>query len=218
MADLIPDRLKQLRLARGWSLAKLGEMIGTSGQNVSKLELGKARLTLDWMNKFAQAFGIEPLELMQVAPRSSPPDPRQAGPDRFDIPQYSVDPRDMIPVRSAGRGGNGQSMFLEDGPIEWTPRPNVLKTVRDAYAIYMVGDSMIPRYHPGWLIYVHPFKPPARGRAVAVTLANNEVLVKEWLGQDATHLMLRQYNPAEELRIPLAEVRDVHLIVGSAEE
>ena len=219
MTDPVSARLKQLRMARGWSLAKLGE---TSGQNVSKIELGKARMTLDWVTKFARAFDIEPLELMRAeseqTSQSVTPEVVAATPHRLDRPQFSVDPRDLIPVRSAGRGGNGQSMFLEDGPIEWTQRPSVLQTVRDAYAIYMVGDSMSPRYQPGWLLYVHPFKPPMRGRAVAVTLTTNEVLVKEWVSQDTTLLALRQLNPQQELKIPLAQVRDIHLVVGSTEE
>jgi phage repressor protein C with HTH and peptisase S24 domain len=222
MTDPVSARLKQLRMDRGWSLAKLGKMVGTSGQNVSKIELGKARMTLDWVTKFARAFGIEPLELMRGDPEPGPtlvlPENVAASPNRLALPQFSADPRDMIPVRSAGRGGNGQSMFLEDGPIEWTQRPSVLQTVRDAYAIYMVGDSMAPRYQPGWLLYVHPFKPPMRGRAVAVTLTTNEVLVKEWVSQDMSQLGLRQLNPAQELKIPLSQVRDVHLVVGSTEE
>jgi phage repressor protein C with HTH and peptisase S24 domain/DNA-binding XRE family transcriptional regulator len=222
MTDPVSARLKQLRIARGWSLAKLGEMVGTSGQNVSKIELGKARMTLDWVTKFARAFGIEPLELMRDEPAhrvgAAPPTSVAAESARLEVQQHSVDPRDVIPVRSAGRGGNGQSMFLEDGPIEWTRRPSVLQTVRDAYAVYMVGDSMTPRYQPGWLLYVHPFKPPTRGRAVVVTLTNNEVLVKEFVSQDPTVLALRQLNPEQELRIPLAQIRDVHLVVGSTEE
>ncbi len=67
---------------------------------------------------------------------------------------------DQIPIRSAARGGGDQEMFLEDGPIGYTPRPANLGGVRSAYAIYMVGDSMEPRYQPGWLLHVNPFKPP----------------------------------------------------------
>jgi phage repressor protein C with HTH and peptisase S24 domain len=219
MADPVSNRLKQLRMARGWSLAQLGEMIGTSGQNVSKIELGKARLTLDWVTKFARAFDIDPLELMRdESPTRVAATPVAATPERLPISQQSVDRNDLIPVRSAGRGGNGQTMFLSDGPIDYARRPMALQTARDAYAVYMVGDSMSPRYEPGWLLYVHPFKPPTRGRAVVVTLRNDIVLVKEWVSQDATTLTLRQLKPAEELRFPLAEVRDIHLVVGSTEE
>ena len=44
--------------------------------------------------------------------------------------------------RSAARGGGEQEMFLEDGPIGYTPRPSNLSGVRGAYAIYMIGDEL----------------------------------------------------------------------------
>jgi hypothetical protein len=59
-------------------------------------------------------------------------------------------------------------MFLEDGPIGYTPHPAKLGGVCSAYAIYMVGDRMEPRYEPVWLLHANPFKPPTRGRDVVL--------------------------------------------------
>jgi len=98
---------------------------------------------------------------------------------------------DQIPVRSAARGGGDQEMFLEDGPIGYTPRPANLGGVRSAYAIYMVGDSMEPRYEPGWLLHVNPFKPPTRGRDVVLYKADNAVLIKQFVGWEGDTLVLR---------------------------
>jgi hypothetical protein len=75
---------------------------------------------------------------------------------------------DQMPIRSAARGGGDQEMFPEDGPIGYTPRPANLGGVRSAYAIYMVGDSMEPRWEPGWLLHVNPFKPVTRARDVVL--------------------------------------------------
>ena len=93
-------------------------------------------------------------------------------------------------------------MFLADGPIGYTPRPANLNGVRGAYAIYMVGDSMEPRYEQGWLLHVNPFKPPTRGRDVVVykTGPGGADQAVRPLGQDA--LLLRQLNPPQELRVP----------------
>jgi hypothetical protein len=89
--------------------------------------------------------------------------------------------------RSASRGGD-QEMFFEDGAIDYTPRPADLEGVRAAYAIYMVGDSMEPRYEPGWLLHVNPFKPATRGRDVVVYKKNQAVLMKQFVGWRATRL------------------------------
>jgi phage repressor protein C with HTH and peptisase S24 domain len=124
----------------------------------------------------------------------------------------------IIPIRSAATGGGDQEMFLEDGPIGYTPRPANLGGVRSAYAIYMVGDSMEPRYEPGWLLHVNPFKPPTRGRDVVVYKADNSVLIKQFVGWESDTLVLHQLNPTDTLRVPRAEVRECHLVVGADQE
>jgi phage repressor protein C with HTH and peptisase S24 domain len=124
------------------------------------------------------------------------------------------DPRDLIPVRSAARGGDEQQMFLEDGPIDHIPRPPSLRHVRDAYSIYMIGESMTPRFRPGQLLHVNPYKPAQAGAGVVVTKTDNAVLIKEFVRRGATVLYLRQYNPPMELEYPLAAIRDVHTVVG----
>ena len=125
---------------------------------------------------------------------------------------------EQIPIRSAARGGTDQEMFLEDGPIGYTPRPANLGGVRSAYAIYMVGDSMEPRYEPGWLLHVNPFKPPTRGRDVVVYKEGQAVLIKQFVGWDGDTLVLHQLNPPDTLRIPRDQVRECHLVVGADQE
>jgi len=125
---------------------------------------------------------------------------------------------DQIPIRSGARGGTDQEMFLADGPIGYTPRPANLAGVRSAYAIYMVGDSMQPRYEPGWLLHVNPFKPPTRGRDVVVYKEGQAVLIKQFVGWEGDTLVLRQLNPPATLRIPRDQVRDCHLVVGADQE
>lgn len=133
-------------------------------------------------------------------------------------PARAFSESDRIPIRSGARGGTDQEMFLEDGPIGYTPRPANLSGVRSAYAIYMVGDSMEPRYEPGWLLHVNPFKPPIRGRDVVVYKEGQTVLIKQFVGWEGDTLVLRQLNPSDTLRIPREQVRECHLVVGSDQE
>jgi phage repressor protein C with HTH and peptisase S24 domain len=98
------------------------------------------------------------------------------------------------------------------------PRPANLNGVRGAYAIYMVGDSMEPRYEQGWLLHVNPFKPPTRGRDVVVYKKGDAVLIKQFVRWEGDALVLRQLNPGEELRVPRDEVMECHLVVGVDQE
>ena len=77
---------------------------------------------------------------------------------------------------------------------------------------------MEPRYEPGWLLHVNPFKPPIRGRDVVVYKQDNAVLIKQFVSWEGDTLVLRQLNPADTLRIPRAEVRECHLVVGADQE
>jgi phage repressor protein C with HTH and peptisase S24 domain len=149
--------------------------------------------------------------------RGRPPLVRTASPAASPTTRPSHE-SDRIPIRSGARGGSDQEMFLEDGPIGYTPRPANLGGVRSAYAIYMVGDSMEPRYEPGWLLHVNPFKPPTRGRDVVVYKEGQAVLIKQFFGWEGDTLVLRQLNPPATIEVPRAEVRECHLVVGSDQE
>lgn len=131
---------------------------------------------------------------------------------------FSSNARDLIPVRSAARGGDEQEMFLEDGPVDFVPRPYVLDKVKGAYALYMVGDSMSPKYEPGYTLYVNPFKPPRPGRGVVIFKKNNAVLVKLFKSISRNEVVLEQLNPKRELRINRAEIDHLHLIVHVDED
>lgn len=204
------------------TLEQLARAAGTTAAQISKLEKGERRLTVDWIARLAPPLGIEMADLL-----ASPlPSPAATVPANLVLPggdaafagiPMAGDPRDFIPVRSAGRGGSEQEMFLQDGPIDYVRRPPSLAQVRDAYAIYVVGDSMQPRFRPGQILHVNPFKPAQPGAGVVVTKTNGAVLIKEFVRQDGKTLHVRQYNPAETLDYLTAEVAAVHVVVGLQE-
>jgi phage repressor protein C with HTH and peptisase S24 domain len=211
------NRLREFRDRSGLSMQALADRVGTTASQINKLEKGERRLTLDWMTRLATALGIDARELLPAAgarPAAAPgPGPLQG--ETAPGPALPArDPRDLIPVRSAARGGDEQEMFLADGPIDYIARPHSLRHVRDAYSIYMIGDSMVPRFRPGQLLHVNPYKPAQIGAGVVVTKTDNAVLIKEFMRRTESVLFLKQYNPPAELKYPLAEIRDVHTVVG----
>jgi phage repressor protein C with HTH and peptisase S24 domain len=215
--DMMSNRLKEYRDLAGLSMQALADRVGTTAPQISKLEKGERRLTLDWMTRLAAALGIAPQDLLPATPAARPIAAAARSPSSDGMPGPPVpprDPRDLIPVRSAARGGDEQQMFLTDGPIDHIPRPHSLQHVRDAYSIYMVGDSMAPRFRPGQLLHVNPYKPPQPGTGVVVTKRDDAVLIKEFVRRTDSTLYLKQYNPAAELDYPLAEIRDLHIVVG----
>ncbi len=58
------NRIRELRKARGLTLKRMAELLGTSNQQISHLEKGRRRLTLDWMERIAEALECHPSDLL----------------------------------------------------------------------------------------------------------------------------------------------------------
>lgn len=206
----------------GATQADLARHLRLAPSAVSRMLKGERQMKQLETVQIAAFLRVNPDEVLRhaVAETASPEviDMPRAGRGR---PRSTTSPTmrsaDVIPIRGAGRGGTDQEMFLQDG-IGYTPRPANLSGVREAYAIYMVGDSMQPRYEQGWLLHINPFKPPRRGRDVVVYKRGQSVLIKQFVGWEGDTLVLRQFNPPDTLRIPRAEVEDCHLVVGADQE
>jgi transcriptional regulator with XRE-family HTH domain len=59
-----PNRIRELRKARGWSLEQLAEAVHRSPDNVSKKERGERRLRLEEMPLYASALDCSVADLL----------------------------------------------------------------------------------------------------------------------------------------------------------
>lgn len=198
------NRIKDWRLKRGWSMQQLADKADTTRSQIDKLERGERRLTVDWMKRLADPLGCAPAELM----------PDAALPAREVVLPHAR----MIPVRAAARGGKDQEMFIEDGPIDYRPCPSFIQHVSEAYAIYVIGESMVPMYRPGQLLYVNPHKPLMPGRGIVIAKHNRAVLIKELVKTTTAGLIVREYSPkAREFTVPHTDVVTAHAVVAAEE-
>ena len=193
----------------GASQADLARHLRLAPSAISRMMKGERQMKLLEAVQIAAFLGVAQDDVLRHAGGGAAEAPvvaashgRRGRPPRVAAAIIAASGGGPIPVRSAGRGGGEQTMFLEDGPIGYTARPANLDGVRGAYAIYMVGDSMEPRYEQGWLLHVNPFKPPTRGRDVVVYKEGQAVLIKTFVGWDREDLVLHQLNPDQEIRIP----------------
>jgi len=208
--------------------ADLARHLRLAPSAVSRMMKGERQMKQLETVHIAEFLGVSPEEVLRHAVEATVPPPAGTMPRGRGRPPSSASSTaspaalarapDLIPIRGAARGGGDQEMFLQDGSIGHTPRPASLSGVREAYAIYMVGDSMEPRYEPGWLLHVNPFKPPTRGRDVLVEKEGNVALIKTFVGWEGDTLVLRQLNPPDTLRIPRDQVHKIHLVVSADQE
>jgi phage repressor protein C with HTH and peptisase S24 domain len=107
--------------------------------------------------------------------------------------------------------------MLDSGrPQEWVDRPSHL-TNPDAFALYVNGESMQPRYYSGERVYIDPSRPLSRDCFVVVECKDDTAMIKQYVRHDHNQVELRQLNPAKLIHIPAEEIRAILRIVGSSE-
>ena len=131
-------------------------------------------------------------------------------------------PRDLRVLGMAECGPDGWSLWNGE-VIEMTSRPPNLAGAAQAYAVYVVGDSMEPRYHSGELVYVHPGRPVDVGAYVLVQVkpAHDgdapKAVVKRLVRRSATKVTLEQFNPKKTIELKTSDIISIHRVVGSGE-
>ena len=60
------ERIRQLRLDRGWRQIDLAELVGINENYVSDLELGKKEVCLRTIKALASAFGLSVSEFLKT--------------------------------------------------------------------------------------------------------------------------------------------------------
>lgn len=214
------NRIREHRERAELTMAALGEKIGTSKQQISKLEKRQRPLTLAWMERIAKALDIPVIELLppytqvgvplpavtiDATPEGARPGLRPAG---------GLDWQVSMPLRETHRMPGSHEVFFKPQDVTTVLRPTQLDSARDGYAFYVFDDSMQPRYDPGDLLYVNPHLPANPGRYVVITLRTNAVIVRCFVSWDGASLQARRLHPPEDIVIAAEAVLDVHTIVG----
>lgn len=209
------SKVRQLREARGWTLQHLGDVVGTSKQVVQKLETGATKMTIPWLIRLAKAFDVPPSELLPGAPGldANPSAPRAAEmpPGAFSI---DMGPRDL-PVRGVAQGGVG-IVTLDGDPIEFVYRPPQLIGQREAFGLYVTGESMGEVLTEGTLLYVSPRMPVRSRDLVVIVKTNGDAIVKRLIRQTQSAVTLREYYPEiRDFQIERGEIAQIMRVVGT---
>jgi hypothetical protein len=132
-----------------------------------------------------------------------------------------------MPILGASIGGDSRTRTLFNGQrLGDVTRPASLANNPRAYATYVHGESMEPRYEAGEIVLVNPDKGYRKGNYVVAQVHEDDSdlpfgYVKRFVsfGDD---LVLEQLNPPEGedriMRFPRDRVVSVHRIVGTLDE
>lgn len=204
---------------RGLSMSDLSKhVLGRNHAYLQQfLERGvPAKLPEDMRALLAPALGVDESEL-----RDHPlavPKPLKPGAPRF-TPTPTHDRLRVLGMAECG--ADGWSLWNGD-VIDMVEMPANLRGVPGAYAVYVVGASMEPRYHPGELVHIHPGKPLTVGAYVLVQRRAKDgdtprAVIKRLVKRTATKIVLEQFNPQKTFEIRADDIVSVHRVVGSGE-
>jgi len=131
-------------------------------------------------------------------------------------------PRDL-PVYGTALGGrekDGDFQFNTGDIIDHVRRPPRLAGIKTAFAVYLVGASMEPRFRAGAPVLVHPGVQPRPGDDVLVELkpltegGPHPGLVKRLVSRSETRLRLQQFNPPDDnIIVPMKRVLRVYRVI-----
>lgn len=120
-----------------------------------------------------------------------------------------------LPVRGRAEGGQDGNFVIEEQPIDWTFRPADLQGVNDAFAVFVSGNSMVPKYKNGDLVYVHPTQNITKNRYALVETVEHKGFIKQFISWREDALVVKQFNPEQEIIIPRDQVLRLMLVIGS---
>lgn len=198
------ERIVARRHELGMSQAELARRVGVSQPMIVEIEKGRVQST-KFVIEIARALNMQPQEV----------DPRFG--DQSSLQIISLEPLGELPVRRVVER-EGKAEFLS-APVDSLARPSLLASVRDAYAVLMPDESMIPEFEPGDRLLVHPHLPSVPGHSYVFLDAEGEaVLIRRLVRQQADQWIVKRWNRAsgepDEFSLPRSEWPDLHRIVG----
>jgi phage repressor protein C with HTH and peptisase S24 domain len=212
---IIKDEIIRLRLEKGWDQIDLARRAGIKQQTLSLIESGGTK-TSKFIGPIADALEVSVNQIdtsfsgfaPQSTRRSNNTDMLQGGTER------------TFPIYAAAEGGDG-AIILSWDAIEYLPPPPGLALVRGAYGMYIVGESMEPRYERGEKVWVNPNLPARPGNDVLIFQSRDgetKALVKRLVRSTSTEWIVSQFNPQKSFKLSRSIWVHCHVITGRANQ
>lgn len=186
------------------SQRKLGEAIGVSQALIGKVELGLVQgsehlgAIVDYLGLDRSEFPSEAFSAQRGGSRAQSTLPSL--PDFARDPAYWAAAAGLVgdvPLYASAEGGEG-SLIIERDAIGQEKRPALLQGVKDGYAIFLTGDSMVPEFEPDDVLFVNPRLPVRAGISCVFYNIDEDgpkATVKRFLSATDSEWKVQQFNP-----------------------
>lgn len=209
------EEIVRLREALGWDQAELARRAGMKQQALSLIETGKTKSSR-FIGAIAEVLRVP---VSQIDTSFNEINTSSRGNRGGEMLQSGTVEK-YFPYFAAAEGGDG-AIILSWDAIEYSVAPPGLERVRDAYGMYIVGESMEPRYERGEKVWVNPNIPPRPGNDVLIFQSRDgetKALVKRLVKITSTEWHVSQFNPYRTFKLPKSSWGHCHVITGRANQ
>lgn len=219
------DLIREAREAHDMSQAKLAKAVGSSQAIIAKIEQGLVQSTI-LLPALIDVLGLDPTNFPPDAfGRAGREQGRGAIKPNTHLPEFARDPAYWaaaaglvgdVPLYASAEGGEG-SLIIERDSIGTVKRPPLLQGVKDGYALYLVGESMLPEFEPGDVLMVNPRLPVLANTSCVFYAKSDEeprAMVKRFLSATEDEWRVRQFNPSRDFGLSWKEWETRHRIVS----
>ena len=155
MENQFESPLRSARKAKKLSMRVLGELAGTTAQQIERLEKGQRKLTKEWAEKLAPHLDMEASDLL------------------FQ--------RETVPLVGYVSAGSSIAFLWDEGQLSYESVPAPKNVGTQTYAVEIRGDSLGPSFD-GWLAYYDDYRdavtPDLVGKLCIVGLTDGRVVIK----------------------------------------
>jgi transcriptional regulator with XRE-family HTH domain len=196
-------RFRKARQDKKLTQAKVAELLKISQSAVAQWESGRSFPSTGIATNIRKLLGIE-----------------VGAPDDGEPAQPRARRQTRLPIVGLPAPGDDERIVIDGGRRGDIPTPPQLDNVSGAFAVYVRGRSMEPRYYEGEVIYLNPGRPPNIGDFVLVTVTEPRSsaqlgYIRQYLGEDLVHIHLATLNPKKKHVVARDSLVGMATIVGS---
>lgn len=219
------------------SQAVFGGMVEVSRGAVANWEVG-GDISRENLSKISTTFGVS-LDWLDKG-RGAPPDPAlsqsrhtpvaEGATSRQYLPSVGGHPINAkidknlegswreIPVYGQAVAGLDGEFIMNGAVLFHAFAPPNVAAIERAYGVRVAGESMLPRYEEGEVVFVDPTRTPKRNDYVVVQIQAGDdptpwAYVKRFVRHNNRELVLHQFNPDKDLVFEHERVVSVHVVV-----
>lgn len=228
--EWIGERLRALKKTKG----SLAHVLGIDPARISEIIGGRRNVQMAEIPLMAEMLEMSTSQLVALlAPKRSnaavslkiadlPASTETDGAfARIAEPSPMIELLRNLPILGTSVFGENGAFSLKDDIVDYGERIPSLIHAKNAYGLYMQGDSMSPRFEEGWLLQVNPNRPTRPGDSVVLRVKDQHssvvAYVKTLVSRDASALKARQFYPERILEWPQDRILSIHRIIGVTE-